>query len=119
MNVQYIITNDSKPEYAVIPIAEYEQLLDRLEELQDIIDLERSLKDDGETFPIEVVRRLIDESPFIVWREYRQLTLNDLSQQTGIDLETLQHIETLQISPTPQQQQLIAYALNLDIDDFS
>ncbi len=33
MNVQYIITNDSKPEYAVIPIAEYEQLLGRLEEL--------------------------------------------------------------------------------------
>ncbi len=56
-----------------LPRAEYEALIERLEDLEDAATL-RDFKERGdrdETFPAELVNRLLDsgEHPLRVWRE--------------------------------------------------
>ncbi|HEX2769942.1 MAG TPA: hypothetical protein VHN12_11745, partial [Geobacteraceae bacterium] len=70
-----LLKKDGKPEFAVLPIAEYRRLLQRLEELEDIKDFRDYKRSPAESFPAEVVNRLLDAvNPIRVWREYRGLT---------------------------------------------
>ena len=89
-----LLKKDGKPEFAVLPIAEYRRLLQRLEELEDIKDFRDYKRSPAESFPAEVVNRLLDEeSPVRVCREYRGLTQSQLAEKTGVTVAHISQIE--------------------------
>ncbi len=55
----------------------------------------------------------------LIWkaRKFAGLTLNELSDKTGIGKTTLNNIENQAVSPTMNQMELIAIALNVKIVD--
>lgn len=90
-----IIEREGKPEYAVIPIAEWRRIEALLEELEDIRDLDAALaKPDRRMIPFEVTSAILDgASPIRAWREHRGLSRNDLTQAAGIGATELAELE--------------------------
>ncbi len=74
-----ILEADGKPAFAVIPIDEYRELLDLVDDIRDAAALARAARQYGaggdETIPASVVDRLLaGEDPIRVWREHRGLS---------------------------------------------
>ena len=121
MNVQ-IIERDGKPEWAVIPYELYLQLAEEAEMLQDIRDYDtaKALVEQGEEelIPSEVVYAILDgENPIKVWREYRQLTQQQLAEAVGISTPYLSQIETSKRTGTTEVLYTIAKVLKVSLDE--
>jgi DNA-binding XRE family transcriptional regulator len=120
MNIQIIELNGT-PEYAVIPYAEWQAIIDRLEELEDIADargISASISSGAETFPHEFSKRLTaGESPLKVWREYRGFTLAALGKKCGVSAAALSQIETGKRSPSVELLSKLSRMLDCDMDD--
>lgn len=73
MNIQ-IIKHNGTPEYAIIPFDEWEKIISRIEEMEDIRDarnISSSIAAGEETFPDDFVKRLSSgKSRLKIWREY-------------------------------------------------
>jgi ribosome-binding protein aMBF1 (putative translation factor) len=82
---------------AMLPIADYERLLELAEDSADILAARRAEERrlNGEEYvPSELVKRILaGERPLRVWREYRGLSLAQLSAQVGIGVSYLSEIE--------------------------
>lgn len=71
-----------------------------------------------ESFPIDVVNRLIEgEHPVRVFREYRGITAADLARKIGISKAGISQIETRKRRPTVQRLKTIAEVLGVTVDD--
>jgi mRNA-degrading endonuclease RelE of RelBE toxin-antitoxin system/DNA-binding XRE family transcriptional regulator len=120
MNIQ-IIEHNGIPEYAVVPFGEWETILDRLEELEDIRDartISAAIVAGEETYPHEFVKRLSsDESPLKVWREYRKFTLATIAQACGVSIPALSQIENDKRTPSVDLLVKLANALCCDMED--
>lgn len=120
MNVQ-IIEKDGRPEWAVIPFAEYERLLEQLEMAQDVRDYDeavRYLAEGEEVVPSTVVDALLEgQNPLRVWREYRGLTQQQLAAKAGISKPYLSQLEAGKRTGTTKVLSRLAAALNLELDD--
>lgn len=115
MNAQ-IIEMEGRPAFAVVPMAEWTALLERLENLQDIADAKAALNE--ETLPLEFVeRRLAGESPLKLWREHRGLTLQALAERAGCTRQMLSMIEHGKAAPSADLLARLAAALGVDMDD--
>ena len=116
MNFETIERNGQK--FVLVPIERYPHVLEDLEMLEDIRDFEEVKALDEETFPSEVVDRLVldNENPIKVFREYRGLTQEQLADKTGIQPSDLATMETGQKSGSAETLKAIAEALNLDVD---
>lgn len=115
MNAQIIELN-GQPTFAVIPIAEWNDLLGRLEDLQDIADAKAV--QGAETFPVEVADRLLaGEHPLRVWREYRALTLQALAERCGVSRQMLSMVEHSKAKASADLLAKLAAALACDMDD--
>jgi ribosome-binding protein aMBF1 (putative translation factor) len=116
-----IIGREGKPEYAVIPIAEWRRIEALLEELEDIRDLDAALaKPDRRMIPFELTSAILDDAtPIRAWREHRGLSLTDLAQAAGIAETQLTEIEAGTRRPTPTALRRLAKALRAQIDDLS
>lgn len=113
-----IIERDGKPEYAVIPYAEYAEMSRLSEAMRDIQAYDAALADPGEAIPHEMMRRLIeDESPIRVWRDHRGLTQTLLAEQAGIDKTYLSQLESGRKSGSVAVLRRLARVLSVDIDD--
>ncbi len=120
MSVQ-IIEKNGKPEWAVIPFKEYQKLQETLEDAEDIMDIESSIKamQDGRevTIPGEVTFAILDgTSPIRAWREHKNIKMNELSKKVGISPAYLSQIENNKRNPTIDTLKVIARKLNIDID---
>ena len=120
MNVQ-IIERDGNPEWAVIPYKEYIRLVAEAEMLQDVRDYDATLEEiekGEETIPSEVVYAILDgANPIRIWRKYRGLTQQQLSEAAGISKPYLSQIESGKRTGTTEVLTAIASALNLTLDD--
>ena len=120
MNAQ-IIERDGNPEWAVIPYKEYLRLVTEAEMLHDVRDYDATLEavEQGEeTIPSEIVYAIMDgANPIRVWREYRELTQQQLSESAGISKPYLSQIETGKRTGTTEVLSAIANALDLTLDD--
>ncbi|MDA8164748.1 MAG: helix-turn-helix transcriptional regulator [Desulfobacteraceae bacterium] len=120
MKVQ-IIEHNGAPEYAVVPIGEWQALLDRLEELEDLSEaraVAAAIATGEETYPYEFVKRLAtEEHPLKVWREYRGLTLAALAAACGVSRAALSQIENGKRSPSVELLVKLARALSCDMED--
>jgi DNA-binding XRE family transcriptional regulator/PHD/YefM family antitoxin component YafN of YafNO toxin-antitoxin module len=120
MNIQ-IIENNGAPEYAIVPFSEWEKIVDRLEELEDIRDartISAAIAAGEETYPNEFVKRLSsDENPLKVWREYRKFTLATLAKACGVSIPALSQIENGKRTPSVKLLIKLSTALCCDMED--
>jgi len=117
MNVQKIITPTGET-LVVLPIGEYEKLVDAA----DISNAKQILQDidNGvdEFVPAELVNKLMEgENPVRVWRKFRKLSAKNLAKQAGISSAYLSEIETGKKSGSAITLKALANALNVDLDD--
>jgi ribosome-binding protein aMBF1 (putative translation factor) len=116
-----IIEREGKPEYAVIPIAEWRRIEALLEELEDIRDPDAAqAKPDRRMIPFEVTSAILDgASPIRAWREHRGLSQTSLAQAARIAETQLMEIEAGARAPTPAALRRLAKALSAHVDDLS
>ena len=121
MSVQ-VIEKNGVPEYAVIPYKEYQRLVEKAEEAQDLTDAEaavRAIEEGEETVPEAVVERLLsgEEHPIKVWREYRGLTQKSLGERAGVGKSYISQLEARSKSGSTRVIKALADALGVDMDD--
>ena len=115
MKVQ-VLEKDGKEAFAVLPIDEYRALVQRLEGLEDAQDLRSYRSNPGESFPSEVVNRLLDgDNPVKVWREYRRLTQGQLAEQTGVTVAHISQIESSKRECSVKLLRALARVLDADL----
>ena len=116
MTVQ-IIEHEGHPAFALVPIAEWEMILTRLEERQDIADARAAY--DRESLPAALVDRLLDgdEHPLRVWRTYRGQTLAQLAGKVGVSRQMLSMVETGRSQASADLLGRLAQALDCDMED--
>lgn len=121
MNVQ-IIERDGRPEYAVVPIAEYRRLAEAAEMLRDIEDYDRVKArlacGEEELVPAEVVSRLADgEHPLKVWRDHRRMTQAQLASAAGIGQSYVAMLERGGRRGSIGRLRALARALGVELGD--
>jgi DNA-binding XRE family transcriptional regulator len=109
--------------------AEYESLLDRIEDAEDkaaIDRLEARISKMGFTeatkdyLPIQLVERLIaGEHPIRVWRAYRGVTREALAEKAGVAPSYLTEIETRKKPGSFEAMIKLATALGISLDDIA
>jgi len=108
--------------------ADYEALLDRLEDLEDMATLDRleaRLAADPEGaladyLPIELVKRLsAGEHPVRVWRAHRGMTREALAAAAGVAPSYLSEIETRRKPGSFNAIAKLAAALRVPLDDIA
>src|SRR3546814_4740442 len=97
-----LIEKGGKPEWAVIPYKEYQELI----KVYDYFDAEALFTQalernkDSDAIPHEVVVKFINgENPIRVWRQYRGKTMDELAKQIGVTkayLRSEEHTSELQ-----------------------
>lgn len=71
-----------------------------------------------ELIPAEVTFALIDgENPIRVWRQHRELTLQNLADQVGISKPYLSQLESGKRSGSAEVLRQIAEVLDISLDD--
>jgi DNA-binding XRE family transcriptional regulator len=117
MSIQYIMEK-GQPEYAVMPVAEFEVLLEKAEMLDDIKAFDTVLSGAEELIPADVVKRLVSgESKMKVWREFRGLSQAELANLADVAQATVAQMETGARIGSVAVLRKIADALSVDIDD--
>ncbi len=117
MSVQFI-EKSGQAEYAVIPVVEYNQLLHKAEQLDELLTFDKAVAFDEETLPHDMVCQLVaGHNKIKVWREYRGMTQAALAKQTGLDFLVISSLEIDEYQFTDELVKLIATALLIDVDD--
>ena len=106
---------------AVLPIEDYQRLLEIAEDREDLAlaaDAERR-RDEGEEYlPARMVDRILDgENALRVWREYRGLNIAELAEKSGYGYSMVSKIETGTRQGTVAFWKAVAVALNVTPDD--
>ena len=108
---------------AVLPVAEYEHLLELVEDRIDAaaaVNAEQRRTCGEEYVPSNVVDRLLaGENPLRVWRGYRGLSQTRLSAVSGVSNNDISRYERGERQPRLPKLRLLAEALNVTIDDLT
>ena len=109
---------------AVLPVAEYQSLLEKAEMLNDVSAYDKAkarlASGNDELVSAEIAESLLDgENPIKVWRKYRKLSQNQLADAAGISQAYLAQIETGKREGGISVYQTIAEILSVDLDDLS
>lgn len=116
MKVQ-LLEKNGKPEFAVLTIAEYRELVQRLEDLEDAQDLRDYRRRPGESFPAEVVNRLLEgENPVRIWREFRGISQSQLAERTAVTVAHISQIESGKRECSVKLLRSLAKVLEVDAD---
>ena len=121
MSVQ-IITQNGKPEWAVLPYEEYLQLVEQAEMLEDVQDFdsihEAIHSGTEELIPAPVVFALASgENPVKVWREHRGFTQQQLAEKAEISVPFLSQVETGKRKASVGVLVKFSSILQVDVDD--
>jgi DNA-binding XRE family transcriptional regulator len=116
-----IIERNGKPEWAVLPYEEYLRLIEQAELLEDIRAFDEISaaieRGEEELIPAEVVNAILDgKNPIKVWREYRDLTQQQLASMAGISKPYLSQLETRKRTGTTDVLSAIAKALDVSLE---
>jgi DNA-binding XRE family transcriptional regulator len=114
------ITTPKGETLVILPIDEYEALVDRsdiagAEKVRAVIAAGRD-----ELVPAAVVDRILaGENPVRVWRSHRSMSARDLAAATGLSASYISEIEGGTKSGSLSAMKKIAEALRLDLDDIA
>lgn len=120
MSVQ-ILEKNGKPEWAILPYAEYLALVEEAEDQEDIRDydeLTAGIKAATvELFPDSVAYDIINgKNPIKLWREYRSLSQQQLAEKVGISVPFLSQLESGKRNSSMKVLIALASALSVDMD---
>jgi ribosome-binding protein aMBF1 (putative translation factor) len=107
---------------AVLPVEDYERLVEGAEDREDIAaaaDAERR-RNEGtmEYLPATMVNRILDgENALRVWREYRNLTVTELAEKSGYGYSMISKVESGARQGTVALWNALAAALNFLPED--
>jgi DNA-binding XRE family transcriptional regulator len=117
-----IIYDGKRPAFAIVPYAEWLELSRRAEAAmtdEELMDAARA-EDSGEHFPHDLVMRLVNgEPPLKVFREYRAMTQEALSQAAKVSTGYISQIERGTRQPSKKALAAFAAALELDPEDLA
>ena len=121
MSIQ-VIERNGKPEWAVLPYAEYMKLVEQAEMLEDTRDYDTAKaaieRGDEELVPAEVVYAILDgQSPIKVWREYRRLRQHQLAKAAGISVPYLSQLESGKRKGSAAILTALSKALKVSLDE--
>ncbi len=106
---------------AVLPVAEYERLLDMVEDKADefaAANAERRRTGGEEYIPADIVDRILaGDSALRVWRQHRAMTLDDVAKQIGMTVATVSRLETGVMRGRPTVWRKLADALGVSVED--
>ena len=118
---------EERPDAVLLSRADYELLLDALDDAQDLKAIAARCAREAEIgveaaradyLPIEAFDRMMaGESPVRVWREHRGLTLRALAERGAVAPAYLSEIETRRKPGSAAALSRLARALGLDVDD--
>ena len=116
-----IIEKDGKPEYAVIPVAEWRRIEAMIDELEDIRAMDAALaRPDRRMIPFEVTSAILDgASPIRAWREHRGMGQGALAKAAGIEPARLTKLEAGRRKAAPDELRRLAQTLGVQVDDLS
>ena len=103
--------------------ADYQALLDALEDATDVAALRQAeaavQRGESELLPIEMIERLLSgESPVRVWRSYRGMTAHQLAELADLAPSYLSEIETGKKPGSFDAMARLARALGVAMEDF-
>ena len=117
------IKQNGQAAFIVVPVAEWDAIMARLEQREDTADATRqraAIRAGEETLPAEVVARFTaGENSLKVWREYRGYTLRSLAAKIGISSAAVSKIETGKSRPTVVTLGKLAVELGCDMEDLT
>ncbi|MCR4298822.1 MAG: helix-turn-helix transcriptional regulator [Gallionella sp.] len=117
------IKQNGQAAFIVVPVAEWDALMARLEEREDIADAKNQfskIRAGEETLSAELVARPASgENPLKVWREYRGFTLRALAAEIGISSAAVSKIETGKSQPAVATLNQLATILGCDMEDLA
>ncbi|CAK0739807.1 XRE family transcriptional regulator [uncultured Gammaproteobacteria bacterium] len=98
-----------------LPRAEYDALVARLEDLEDIAAAASART--GITLPSAFADRIMEgEHAVRVWREYREISLTELAERSGISKGYVSEIETGKKPGSVEAYKALAQTLNTSVD---
>lgn len=99
--------------------AAYEGMIEQIEDFEDMLALERARNtSESRRLPHLWVKRLLDgEHPLRVWRDYRQLTGQQLESLSGVPQSYISDIERDVKAGSARTLQKLARALDIAIED--
>jgi DNA-binding XRE family transcriptional regulator len=119
MSVQIVEIAGQK--MALLPVADYERLLDLAEDKADALaaaDAEHRRESGEEYLSGEMVDRLMSgESALRVWRRHRGLTLSALAERAGVTVATLSRVETGKMQGRPTLWRSLADCLGVSVEE--
>ena len=117
------IVEISGQKMVVLPIRDYERLVDLAEDRADVAAATSAeqRRNDGEEFlPADMVDRLLaGENPLRVWRNHRGLTQDALGQAVGVSKVMISKMERGDRNGSLQTWKAIAHELGVAIDDIT
>jgi DNA-binding XRE family transcriptional regulator len=115
-----IIEKDGVPEFAVLPYAEYERLLAIAEDKMDAADVLAYREAREESFPESLVDALVNgDHPIKAYRNYRQLTQQELAERIGKSKPYIAKLEAGERTGTIDVLARIAEVLEVDLDQLA
>ena len=113
-----IITTPNGERLVILPLADYERLVDEA----DIARANKIKRDiasgDDEVVPADIVRRLIaGENKVKVWRSHRGLSGRDLAAAAGVSAPFISEIESGKKDGSVSVMKKISDVLKVDLDD--
>jgi DNA-binding XRE family transcriptional regulator len=118
------ITTPSGDRMAVMPLAEYERLVEAAENADDVRAYDRAkrklARGADELLPATMVNRVLaGENKVRVWREYRGLAVKALAKAAKIAPAYLSQIEAGDREGSVATLRKIAASLRVDLDDIA
>lgn len=107
---------------AVLPVEDYERLVELAEDREDIaaaVDAERRRNEGGmEYLPASMVDRILDgENALRVWREYRGMSISELAEKSGYGYSMISKVEAGTRQGTVALWKALSAALNVLPED--
>jgi DNA-binding XRE family transcriptional regulator len=119
MSVQFVL-EDGARKYAIVPIADYERLVEAEEMLADVQACDVAKARADEHLPLAVADRILGgESEVRIFREHRGLTQAELAEAAGISVPYLSQIERRRRRPSTAVLRRLAERLAVTIDDLT
>lgn len=116
-NISYVEDSTGK-KAVIISLEHYQEIQERLEELEDVKSYLEVKSESSETLPFDVVSKLVErnESKVKIIRKYRGYSIIELASKVGITESYLSQIENEKRKGTIEIYKQLAKALNIDIE---